>query len=295
MKRFLAIGVSVFCLAGQSWAARPEGEARPPDVRRAAGSFEAVQKRLGIPLSEGTVVDASGRRPAVILIQDVHRHPEAQQHIRAIILSAMAHLGAKEIYLEGAWTHGQTADYPFSGLEDPDTYRANVAAYQAVEKDREDALREIDTAQLFENAFDADASPSWPLIKRLIQLRLKPAEYAEYARHPFCPAASWRASPSGRATASALARAVESAELFYQLASRRSDIFLAQAKRLHQTGPQVLVVGGFHTAGMAEKLREQGISYVVLSPRITQSGFEDLYSQGMHQTISALKLGSGPN
>jgi len=46
---------------------------------------------------------------------------------------------------------------------------------------------------------------------------------------------------------------------------------------------------------MAKTLRQEGISYVVLAPRITQGGFEDLYSQGMHQTISALKLGSGPN
>jgi len=264
MKRILAVGVSILSLAAPVLA---------------AGSFEALQKKLGIPLSEGTVVDASGRQPEMILIQDVHRHPEAQQHIRAMILSAMRRMGAKEIFLEGAWADGQTADYAFSGLEDQDAYRANVAAYEAVEKDRAAALQEIDTAQLFENAFDADSSPSWPLIKRLVLLRLKPAEYAEYAKHPF------RA-----ATASALTRAVESAERFYGVANRRSDIFLAKAKTLHQSGPQVLVVGGFHTAGMAQQLRKEGISYVVLAPKITQGGFEDLYSQGMHQTISALKL-----
>ena len=264
MKRFLTTVVAVLCLAGQALA---------------AGSFEAVQKGLGIPLSEGTVVDASGRRPEMILIQDVHRHPEAQQHIRAMILRAMTRAGAKEIFLEGAWADGQTADYEFSGLEDPDLYRANVAAYEAVEKDREAALREIDTAQLFENALDADAAPSWPLIRRLVQLRLKPAEYAQYASRPYRPA-----------TDSALARAVESAELFYGLANQRSDIFLAKARAHHQSGPQVLVIGGFHTAGMAEALRKEGISYAVLAPRVTQGGFEDLYSQGMHQTISALKL-----
>lgn len=258
------MGVSIFCLAGQAFA---------------SGSFEAVQKKLGIPLSEGTVVDASGRKPEIILIQDVHRHPEAQQHIRAMIMSAMTRMGAKDIFLEGAWTHGQTADYEFSGLEDQDTYRANVAAYEAVEKDRAEALQELDTTQLFENVLDADAPPSWPQIRRLIQLRLKPAEYAEYAKHPYRPA-----------SASALARAVESAELFYEIANQRSDIFLAKAKEHHQSGPQVLVIGGFHTAGMAEKLRQEGIPYVVLAPRITQGGFEDLYSQGMQQTINALKL-----
>jgi opacity protein-like surface antigen len=263
MKRFLAIGVSVACLAGQVLA---------------ADAFEAMQKKLGIPLSEGTVVDVSGRQPDMILIQDVHRHPEAQQHIRAMILRAMTRMGANEIFLEGAWTHGQNADYAFLGLEDPDAYRANVAAYEAVEKDRQQALQEIDTAQLFESALDA-ASPSWSQVKRLIQLRLKPAEYAQYIQHPFRPASD-----------SALARTVEAAELFYEIANQRSDIFLAKAKEHHLSGPQVLVIGGFHTAGMAEKLRKEGISYVVLAPRVTQGGFEDLYSQGMHQTISALKL-----
>jgi hypothetical protein len=264
MKRIFAAGVSILLSAGQGMA---------------AGSFEAAQKNLGIPVSEGTVVDAFGQKPEIILIQDVHRHPEAQRHIQAMIVSAMTRLGVKEIFLEGAWTHGQGTDYEFSGLEDQATYRANVAAYEAVDKDREEALEEIDTAQLFENAFDTPDSPSWPLIKRLIELRLKPSEYAAYVKHPF-----------RSETDSALARAVRSAELFYELANRRSDIFLAKAKEQHQSGPQVLVIGGFHTTGMAEKLRQEGVPYVVLAPNITQGGYEELYSQGMHQTISALKL-----
>lgn len=258
------MGVSILWAAGQV---------------RADASFEAMQKKLGIPLSEGAVVDASGQTPEIILIQDVHRHPEAQQHIRAMIVSAMTRLGVGDIFLEGAWTNGQTADYEFSGLEDQDTYRANVAAYEAVEKDRDEALQEIDTAELFENTLDANDTPSWPQIKRLVELRLKPAEYAVYIQHPFRPA-----------TKSALARAAQAAEHFYELANRRSDIFLAKVREHHGSGPQVLVVGGFHTVGMAEKLRQEGISYVVLAPRITQGGYDDLYNRSMHQTISALKL-----
>src|ERR1035437_10379716 len=142
MKRFLAIGVSFLCLSGQVLAARPEGEARHA---AAAGSFEALQKKLGIPLSEGTVVDAYGRRPEVILIQDVHRHPEAQQHIRAMILYALKNWGAKQVFLEGAWSGGATQDFRYLGLEDPEVYRANVAAYESVANVREEALRQIDT------------------------------------------------------------------------------------------------------------------------------------------------------
>jgi hypothetical protein len=188
-------------------------------------------------------------------------------------------MGAKEIFLEGAWTHGQTADYAFLGLEDPDIYRQNVAAYEAVEKVRDEALRELETARIFSSALDADSAEQWPQIKRLIQLRLKPAEYADYMKNPY------------RTTENtALAGAVSSAEHFYALANERSRIFLEKAQTLHRSGTQVLVVGGFHTKAMAEELKRKGISYVVLSPHMTQGGFEKLYADGMHETVSALKL-----
>lgn len=245
----------------------------------AAGSFEALQKKLGIPLSEGTVVDAYGRRPEIILIQDVHRHPEAQQHIRAMILYGLKNWGAKQVFLEGAWSGGATQDFRYLGLEDPEVYRANVAAYESVAKVREEALRQIDTAQLFADTFDAASAPSWEQIRRLVQLRLKPAEYADYARHPYRPAAS----------DSGLAGAIRAAESFYELANRRSQIFLGKARSQRTFGTQVLVVGGFHTAAMAQELRKEGVSYAVFSPRVTEGGYEELYSRGMRETINALK------
>jgi len=245
----------------------------------AATNFNDLQARLRIPFAAASIVDASGQRPDVILIQDIHRHPQAQENIRTMILSAMASTGAKEIFLEGSWTHGQTADYSYMGIEDADTYKANVEAFDAVEKNREGAMQELETASLFGDAFDAPSADSLKRVKRLIQLRLKPAEYAEYLKSPF------RAS-----TRSQLADAVTAAEHFYEIANERSHIFLKNAKALHKEGPQVMVVGGFHTAAMTDELHRQGISYVVLSPHVSQGGFDGLYAQGMHDTISALKL-----
>src|ERR1019366_677870 len=111
-------------------------------------------------------------------------------------------------------------------LEDPEVYRANVSAYESVADARPEALRQIDMAQLFENTFDAASAPSWEQIRRLVQLRLKPAEYADYARHPYRPAVS----------DSSLAGAIASAESFYELANRRSLIFLRKTRAQRASG-----------------------------------------------------------
>ena len=250
----------------------------------ASSDFAPIQKSLGIPTSLAIVTDASMPKgaasdyPEFILIQDIHRHPEAQGNIRATILYSLKHWNHSEVFLEGAWAQGKTQDYSFSGLENEQLYRDNVAAYQAVAEVQEAALEELETATLFGNVFDDARGPSWGTIKRLIQLRLKPSEYAEYVKTPF-----------HSQTPSALATAVSSAEHFYELANARSHVFLDKAKSPYD-GPRVLVIGGFHTVAMAEELRRQGYSYAVLSPRVTQGGYEGLYAQGMHETISALKL-----
>ena len=274
------VGISLAYLAGAACA---------------AGDYAAVQKRLGIPTTVATVVDASGSQPQYILIQDIHRHPEVQKNIAAAILYGLKHWGTLEIYVEGAWDERVAAvrtgdlqgpqmaiamsgqDVRLVGLEDPDIYRKNVSAYEAVEKDREEALLELETARVLDRFADAGTQP-WAMINRLIELKLKPGDYAGYQKNPFRPASK-----------SILAGAVMSAERYYDLANERSGIFLKKANALHQSGRQVLVIGGFHTTAMAQDLRRQGISFAVLSPRVTQGGYEDLYAQGMHATISALQ------
>jgi hypothetical protein len=297
MKRLIAVGVSLSGVAG--WT-------------HAAPNYSQMQKRLGVPTSVASVVDASTTgMPELVLIQDIHRHPEAQQQIAAMILYGTKHWGAKEIYLEGSWAEGESLraskehltslwaavhagqmggaemaaamisdpEVRFLGLEDPDLYRSNVAAYEDVDQVRAEALRQLSTHDLVGRVFDSQSGQTWEELKRLIELRMKPAEYAAYLKNPFRPASH-----------SALAEAVQSAEHFYDVANRRSSAFLEKTKKLHRSGLQVLIVGGFHTAAMAETLRREGISFVVLSPHITQGGFDDLYAKGMHDTISALKL-----
>jgi len=296
MKRLYAVGVSLSWLACQTLA---------------AADFDLLQKKIGVPKSIGSIVDAAGENPRMILIQDVHRHPEAQQNIAAMIIFGLRHWGAKEVLVEGAWDEGDSLrngasqfpslrqavregklggaemavamapdqNFRFLGLEDPEIYRQNVEAYEAVVKTRDSAMQELETGRLLERIFDTDTAQPTAQVKRLIELRMKPQEYAAYARNPCRPSANTN-----------LAVAIRSAEHYYELANRRSKIFLASARRLHREGAQVLVIGGFHTQAMAQALREAGVSFVVLSPRITRGGYDELYEHGMHETVSALKL-----
>ena len=169
------------------------------------------------------------------------------------------------------------------GLEDPAVYLENIMAYEQVEELRPAALRELETARLMQTSLDLD-SGKWTtdadgLLRRMLQLRMKPVDYAAYLQQPY-------KDQSG----SALSEALQAAEKFYRVADKRSHWFLKILESAPASGPHMAVVGGYHTALMAEELEHEGISYVVLTPHITQSGYDELYARGMQSTISALKL-----
>jgi hypothetical protein len=281
--------------------------------------LDDIQKALGVPASIAKVTDGvlpyGGGVPDVILVQDIHRHPEVQGHIAALLLYGSHHWGLKDVYLEGAQASAPVSlpadhtslsfydalqeghlsgaemavalepDSPvrLHGLEDPALYRENVAAYEAVERLRAPALQEIETARFFQNSLDfmssSQSTDHWVRLQRMLQLRLKPADHAAYINDPY----------QGQ-EGSVLKQAVTAAERFYALADQRSETFLNNLSSAAMGGPQLVVVGGYHTSRMAQELRREGRSFAVLSPNVTQSGFEDLYARGMQQTISALKL-----
>gem|GEM_PF-4105810 len=59
---------------------------------------------------------------------------------------------------------------------------------------------------------------------------------------------------------------------FYRLAERREESFLENIiRRMKEGGSEkaILVTGGFHSQGMAEKFRERGISFISVQPRIS--------------------------
>jgi hypothetical protein len=278
-----------------------------------------LQQALGVPESIAKVTDGylrpNNTLPEMILFQDVHRHPEVQGDIAAVVLYGSHHWGLKDVYLEGAQAGTEVAisrdgtvaslrnavqtgllsgaemaaalepdsSLELHGLEDPNLYRENVEAYERTEHLRDLALQELDTAQVLQDAWDVPVdrpgATEIPLLIKLLQLRLKPAEHEAFMNNPY-----------NGPTNSALRDAILEAEHFYSIADERSEAFLRNAERSSADVPRLLVVGGFHTEKMASLLRSQGHSFVVLTPHVTQTGYDELYARGMHQTISALKL-----
>jgi hypothetical protein len=67
---------------------------------------------------------------------------------------------------------------------------------------------------------------------------------------------------------------------FYDIANQRDDVFVRNAIALMNEKEQnlaVLIAGGFHTPPLKQKLRECGISYIVVAPYTTQATDPELY------------------
>jgi len=266
-------------------------------------AYETLQKRLGIPPAVASVTDASSpdmsEIPRYILIQDLHEHPESQSAIAAIALYGRRAWNVRTLFIEGAQGPVTPAPEPAEhtgaeravlmdreknlslfGMENWDIYRENLAAYDRTRRLQSAALEELHTIRLLGRTLDvAPDTHRWSQIEKMVRLELKPDDYAQMISGPLAPLAS-----------PALAEALESAAMFYRLADQRSAIFLENARIVAGEGPRILVVGGFHTPAMAEALRKQKESFVVLTPRITRSGDESRYARRMQESISALRL-----
>lgn len=84
---------------------------------------------------------------------------------------------------------------------------------------------------------------------------------------------------------------------FYDLALKRDQIFfdaLTGDPRLG--GNRVIVTGGFHTAGLSEKLRAEGISYITLTPDLGgEVPNEELYAKRLGETVKTQALDENQN
>ncbi len=84
-------------------------------------------------------------------------------------------------------------------------------------------------------------------------------------------------------------------ERFYALALKRDDVLIRNAlAKMESSGEQIsiLVTGGFHTPGIERALREQGGSYLVITPRLEKAINEKeekrRYASAMHSEPTQL-------
>ncbi len=81
----------------------------------------------------------------------------------------------------------------------------------------------------------------------------------------------------------------ETSSAFYQNAEQRDRAFFKNLQRLMRENGRnqaVMVAGGFHTAGLKEQLRENGISYITVIPAINAMPDDSIYRSQMNGEIS---------
>jgi hypothetical protein len=166
-------------------------------------------------------------------------------------------------------------------MEDPALYRRNVLAYKSVMNQRERALQDLVPIRRLQDSMHLPRpnalEDQLDRTEALLRLKLTPSDYDAYLQGK----ASVPSSPG-------LDPAIHAAEEFYRVAQLRSEVFLAHASRQvpASTAPRILVVGGFHTAFMASRLRQEGHSFVVLTPAVSAGGDEMPYERHLMETAN---------
>jgi hypothetical protein len=296
-----------------------------------AASLQTIQESLGVPDAFARVTDASlpdnVALPEFILIQDVHRHPEVQKQIAALILQGYNAWGVKKVFLEGAfttldltmfhrvpkktqtllmerlvkdgelsgpelaavmimereWRDPPASPFQIFGLDDPVLYRQNVAAYESVLSLRDRALAELVPIRRLQDSIHLSGpnrvDQQLNRMDALLHLKLKPSEYDAFLKDKVDVPSTPVLDP-----------AVRVAEEFYRLVQLRSQTFLAQTMKKvpASASPRILVTGGFHTAYMAECLRRQGHSFVVLTPIVMSPEENPVYERRLKETSNTL-------
>lgn len=67
---------------------------------------------------------------------------------------------------------------------------------------------------------------------------------------------------------------------FYRLGTKREDVFVKNLINKMQESKEkiaVLITGGFHTPGITKMLKEEGYSYLVITPAVTKKGDSNVY------------------
>ncbi len=202
-------------------------------------------------------------------------------------------------YHEYLFGEAKAAQEPMSGYPNLEKYLAYVRAHE-----------EIDTAKLFEETEVLSAEIEAALIKNdqqrklyeisrslhvldnFLNLKLVPNDFKYYKQHrnDFNTAAwmsflqkeakRYKVRTASLKPAYILDKNLSTLVKFYDLANKRDDAFVQNAIKLmneENAKVAVLIAGGFHTPSLKQKLKECGMSYVVVAPHTTQQTDPEQY------------------
>ncbi len=138
----------------------------------------------------------------------------------------------------------------------------------------------------------SEISQHLSLLSHLFQIRVSPEEYARYdadrirfSVKTFLPFLQQKIAEQGLAfpvppTAVDIDQDLKTLDRFYRVAQRRDQAFVENSfKEMEKENVKsaVLITGGFHTPGLTQLFKEKGISYIVISPKITEAGNPEKY------------------
>jgi len=192
-----------------------------------------------------------------------------------------------------------------SAGEDLNSY-PNLQKYVDYIRSHED----IDTAQLFEEAEALatqvkdklitntrqkrlnEISTAADVLNNFLQLKLVPKDFKYYKENKTdFITANWighlkKEAKRNKVRATRLKPAyvadknLSTLVQFYDIADERDDVFVRNAIKLMNEKDQnlaVLIAGGFHTPSLKQKLKECGISYIIVAPHTTEQTDPELY------------------
>lgn len=220
-------------------------------------------------------------------------NPTTRQRLADLLIADGKITGAAHYII----THGEGELY---GVETKDLYKTSVDMFRRAHATRSKISGDLAKLEAALNLLKSDSiipvsvsllcqDIQW--VRRLIGQQLVPSETHEAINHALLAVDHLRqVMPRGNKD---LVNAVSSAVNFYALALLRDEAIFKQSLDLHQHAKQpttVIVAGGFHTPGLTQRMRAQGLSYVVITPKIklqNVAGERQYVARVMGQPISS--------
>ncbi len=136
-----------------------------------------------------------------------------------------------------------------------------------------------------------EISKSLQILTKTLNLELTPEDYAHFkANEPQLITASWVGFLNENCNKYNLGLKLDASAVvddnlpqldnFYQLGLAREKAFIKNmTDKINESGEKtvVLITGGFHTPGITRMLKDEGYSYMVVTPAITKKGDSSIY------------------
>lgn len=193
----------------------------------------------------------------------------------------------------------QRAGEKLSGYPNLEKYLAYIRSHEGIDTSRlfeeADSLSDAIKKALLKSSDQQQLyaiSRSLRVLDNFLNLKLVPNDFKYYKEHRNdfntaswmeflqAQAARYNVRTASLKPAYTLDKNLSTLVRFYDIANKRDDTFIQNAIKLMNEQDEelaVLIAGGFHTPSLKEKLKECGISYIIVAPHTTQETDPEQY------------------